>query len=510
MSTRSKQEVLDYLNRAEVAAVGTSSMGSPRQRMMHFAVDEQFNFYLTSTKGDPKVIQWINIPETAILIHQGPTFMEMEECEVIGRAEVLKDEKERQKAIDLLVNRSPIVGQFHQIGALDRLEFIVVRPYTVKYRFVPEILQGQPPTVFEFEENKQKSHVWSDLKAKARAWKEAVRPLSLTATLIPILLGGALAFASSGKLDVLAFILTLLGAIMIQAGTNMINDWKDADRDGENRGGIRPFTGGSRVIQLGLISRADMGFFGLVLCIVSALIGVYLVFASGFGLIPLILYGILAGWFYTNDKGKFSFINMGPGIAEFLIATTYGVFMTMGAYYVQTGSYSVLALLISLPVALFISNVLLINQFPDADSDALTDKKTLVVRIGKRKAKNVLIYSFIAGYAIIGLLPVLTDAPYTLYFSFLSIPFALQAIRYAHQNYDKNSADLIPSNAHTAINHLFNGLLLVFALLLNNITIVVPIVYLIASLLLVLWVWNYIEHNRKAMNDFRNAFRKQA
>jgi len=89
MAQRSKQEVFEYLERAEVAAVGTSNMGLPRQRMMHFAVDEEFNFYLTSTKGDPKVIQWINIPETAILIHQGPTFMEMEECEVIGRAEVL-------------------------------------------------------------------------------------------------------------------------------------------------------------------------------------------------------------------------------------------------------------------------------------------------------------------------------------------------------------------------------------------------------------------------------------
>src|SRR5690606_12192581 len=107
-----------------------------------------------STKGDPKVIQWINIPETAILVHQGATFMEMEECEVIGRAEVLKDEKDRQKAIDLLVNVSPIVGQFHSIGMLDRLEFIRVKPFTVKYRYVPEILQGEPPTVFEFHEHR--------------------------------------------------------------------------------------------------------------------------------------------------------------------------------------------------------------------------------------------------------------------------------------------------------------------------------------------------------------------
>lgn len=508
MSERTKQDILEYLGRAEVGAVGTSNMGSPRQRMMHFAVDEDLNFYLTSTKGDPKVIQWSNIPETAILIHQGAIFMEMEECEVIGRAEVLKDEQERAKAIDLLEFRSPIVNQFKQIGALDRLEFIRVQPFTVKYRFVPEILQGQAPTVFEFPHNREQVSVWDDLRAKARAWKEAVRPLSLTASLVPIMLGGALALAQLGTIHWFYFFLTLLGGVLIQAGTNMINDWKDAERDEENRLGIRPFTGGSRMIQLGLISRADMGFFGILLSIIAALIGIFLIFVSGYGILPLIVYGILAGFFYTGGKGKFSFINMAPGIAELLIATTYGVFMTMGAFYVLAGYYSLQVVLVSLPVAFFISNVLLINQFPDAESDAKSEKKTLVVRLGKRGAKNVLIVSFVLGYGIIAALPLMGYAPYTLYVAFLSLPFAGQAIRYAQQYYDKNPTDLVPSNAHTAINHLFNGLLLVVAFLINNVATAFVAAYFIAALVLVFWVWNYIERQRKVMNDFRAAFMK--
>jgi 1,4-dihydroxy-2-naphthoate octaprenyltransferase len=331
----------------------------------------------------------------------------------------------------------------------------------------------------------------------------------LTASLIPLLLGGAIAFSALHNLNVFLFILTLLGGVMIQAGTNMINDWKDAERDNENIEGIRPFTGGSRVIQLGLVSRSDMGFFGMVLCAVAFLIGIYLVLASGWGLIPLIFYGLISGLFYTSEKGKFSFINLAPGLAEFLIATTFGVMMTMGAFYVQTGYYSLQALLISLPVAIFVSNVLLINQFQDAESDAKSGKKTLVVRLGKRKAKNILIGCFIAAYSIIALLPVLGFAPYAFYFSFLSIPFAVQAIRYAQKNYDKNSADLIPSNAHTAIAHLFTGLLLVFAFLLNGLGFIVPALYLIASLLLVFWVWNYIERQRKTMNNFRLAIGKK-
>ena len=509
MAERSRQEVLEYLSRAEVAAVGTSDMGTPRQRMMHFGADDNFNIYVSSMKGDPKVIQWSNIPETALLIHQGDTFLEMEECEIIGRAEIVHDKADRAKVLELMTSRSPIVANFVQNGATDRLEFIRIRPFTVKYRFVPEILQGEKPTIFEFSENRESFSSWDDVKAKARAWKQAIRPLSLTASLVPIMVGGAIALSVVDTFNFFLFFMTLLGGLIIQAGTNMINDWKDAKRDNENSGGIRPFTGGSKMIQLGLISRGDMGYFGIVLSCIALLIGIFLITVSGLGLIPFILYGILAGLFYTNESGKFSFINLAPGIAEFLIATTFGVMMTMGTFYVQTGYYSLQSFLISLPVAIFISNVLLINQFQDSDADKKSNKNTLVVRLGKRKAKNVLIGGFILAYLIIGLLPLLNFAPTTLYVAFLSIPFAIQAIRYAHKNYDKTPGDLVPGNAHTAIAHLFTGLLLVFAFLLNGLGFIYPTLYFIASLLFVFWVWNYIERQRKTMTNFRMSIGKK-
>lgn len=503
MAERSKQEVIEYLSRAEVAAVGTSNMGTPRQRMMHFGSDEDFNIYVSSMKGDPKVIQWSNIPETALLIHQGDTFLEMEECEIIGRAEIVHDKADRSKIIDLMSTRSPIVANFIKIGATDRLEFIRIKPFTVKYRYVPEILQGERPTIFEFPENRESFSSWDDVKAKARAWKQAVRPLSLTASLVPIMVGGAVAYSASGSFNFFLFFLTLLGGLLIQAGTNMINDWKDAERDNENAEGIRPFTGGSRMIQLGLISRGDMGFAGIALSCIALLIGIFLIAVSGWGLVPLVLYGILAGLFYTNESGKFSFINLAPGVAEFLIATTFGVMMTMGAFYVQTGYFSLESFLISLPVAILISNVLLINQFQDVNSDIKSNKNTLVVRLGKQKAKNVLIGNFILAYMIIALLPVFNYAPATFYVAFLSAPFAIQAIRYAQKNYDKTPGDLVPGNAHTAITHLFTGLLLVFAFLLKELGFVYPLIYFVASLAFIFWVWNYIERQRKTMTNFR-------
>ncbi len=507
MAQHSREEVLAFLEKAEVAAVGTSNMGTPRQRMMHFGADEHFNLYVSSLKGDPKIIQWSNIPETAILIHQGNTFMEMEEVEVIGRAMIVHQKEERERVLAIMTKRSPIVANFNQVGATDRLDFICIKPFLVKYRFVPEILQGEKPTIFEFPENRLQYSAWDDVKSRVRAWKEAIRPLSLTASLIPLLLGAAVAFTVTHTINWLLFFLTLLGGLLIQAGTNMINDWKDADRDNENVEGIRPFTGGSKMIQLGLISRADMGFFGMLISGIAALIGIYLVVACGWGLVPLIIYGLVAGIFYTGAKGKFSFINMAPGLAEFLIATTYGVLMTMGSFYVQTGFYSWQIFLLSLPVAILITNVLLINQFQDAASDSKSGKKTLVVRIGKQAAKNLLIFFFIAAYVLIALLPILGYAPYSVYFAFLSLPFVIQAIRYTHQNFNKTSVDLISGNAHTAISHLFAGLLLVFAFLINSAGLVFPLIYLGASILFVAWVWFYIERKRKAMDQFRMTFK---
>ncbi|MBP1931364.1 1,4-dihydroxy-2-naphthoate octaprenyltransferase [Ammoniphilus resinae] len=502
----SKEQVLEFLNTVEIAAIGTSNMGSPRIRMMHFAVDEDFNIYVSSMKGDPKIIQWVNIPETAILMKSdGTPFVETTECEIIGRAEIVKTEEERAKAIELVKVKSPIVANFDQVGALDRLDFIKIVPSLVKYRYVPDILNGHPPTIFTSEE-KQETKAWADVKARARAWKEAVRPLSLTASSVPVILGGAMAYALDAQFNFLLFVLTFIGAVMIQAGTNIINDWKDAERDAQNIEGIRPFTGGSRVIQMGLISKAEMGFVGILLSTLAALIGIYLVFASGWGLIPLVIFGLAAGVFYTGGKGKFSFINMGPGIAEGLIATAYGILIVLGTYYVQTHHYSLEVFLVSLPLSLFIVNVLLINQFQDANSDIKSDKKTLVVRIGRKSAKNVLIALFIIGYLLIAILPTFSDVPNTIYLGFLSLPFTWKAIKYANLYYDKQMTDLVPSNAHTAITHLFNGLLLALAYLWVSTNMVVIGLYIIATVYLVLWVWRYIERQRRVMNSVREAF----
>lgn len=502
-------EVKAFLQRADVAAISTTDLGTPRQRMMHYAVGENFEIYVSSMKGDPKVLQWRNVPQTAVLVHTGQNFMEMEECEIIGRAYLIEDDAERQIVCDLVAKKSPIVSQFVSMNATDRLDFIKIVPYTVKYRFIPEVLQGQPPTFIEFPENKEKSNKWADVMSRLRVWRTAIRPLSLTAAFVPILLGSIMAYANEGAFDWGLFALVLLGGLMIQAGTNLINDFHDAERDASNTTGVRPFTGGSRVIPLGLITRAEVGFVGLFLSCAALLIGIALVFVKGLALLPLILYGLLAGLFYTSAKGKFSFINLGVGIAEIIIATTYGVFMTMGAYFVQAGQFSMEAFLVSLVVSILIMNVLVINQFQDTDSDLQTGKKTLAVRLGKKNTMIFLTVMFTISMILPALLMSLELVPTSILFSYLAIPFVFQAARFGFKNYDKSAVDLIPSNANTAISHLLVGLLLSFAYIIELDILWLTIVSFAGIALFVFWVWSYIERQRKVMTQFKLSFKNK-
>lgn len=511
--SHSKEEVLGFLRNMETAAIATSTGAGVRQRMMHFAVDEDFTIYVSSLKGDPKVIQWTNIPETAVLIHKNlGEFAEAQEVEIIGRASIVQDVQERAKAIMMLAPISPFVGHLQSVGALDRLDFIKISPAVVKYRLVAEILQGMPPTVFDFTEQVE-SGGWEDLRSQARAWKEAVRPLSLTASTVSVLLGGSLAFAVTRSFDWWLFILTLLGAVMIQAGTNMINDWKDAQNgtDDLNREYIRPFNGGSRVIQLGLIKPGDLGFAGIVLSLLALIIGVYLVWVSGWQLLLVVLYGLIAGIFYTGGYGRFSFIRMGTGIAEFLIATAYGLLMVVGTYFVQTGTFDWRVATVSLPVGLLITNVLVINQFQDQEADQKVGKLTLVVRVGKKRTVQVFTLFNVIAYLTVLVLPLAGWAPYSLYLAFLSIPFTWNAIRYATDNYDKSGTDLVPANAFTAISHLTLGLLMTLGYLyagLGSGGFVYLGVYSVLFIGLVVWVWNYIERQRRVMSSLKIAFQK--
>src|SRR3990172_211452 len=148
-------EVLAVLEQADVAAVATSAGKGMRNRMMHFAVDDSLNVYLASMKGDPKMLQMTRQPSVGLLVYRNDGDVnEAREVEISGHAIIVRDEQERQHALQASATKSPVVKYLVESGNAGMLDCIKIVPEIIKYRVFKEIVQGRPPTVLEFPENK--------------------------------------------------------------------------------------------------------------------------------------------------------------------------------------------------------------------------------------------------------------------------------------------------------------------------------------------------------------------
>jgi 1,4-dihydroxy-2-naphthoate octaprenyltransferase len=451
------EEILDSLNAIDEVAVSTRSGDRLRSRMMHFAVDGELNVYLASMKGDPKTLQITSDPAISLLVLDRRTEQSgWREIEFTGRATIVTDEAERAKALELTAAPSPIVAHLKGVGQTDILDFIRVTPLEVKMRIFGEIVAGMPPTVVEFEEHLQAVSDVRDARKRLGIWREGIRTISLLASVVPVVLGLTVAWNVTGDFRWFAALLTLAGAVAIQAGTNVLNDYFDhrAGNDAANREFVRPFTGGSRMIQLGLMTPVETLLLGAGLIGVSAFIGLVLAADGRPGVLAFGLVGIACGVFYTARP--FAWVNRGLG--EVLVALNYGVLMTTGTYYVQTGAITWTAVLASLPVAGLIALVLFINQFPDYTADRRTGKRSLVVRLGRRHASRLYPLLALLPFAALVALVLAGSAPVPALAALAALPLLVQASRIVRRHYDE-PFDLAPAMALTAISHLAAGLL---------------------------------------------------
>jgi 1,4-dihydroxy-2-naphthoate octaprenyltransferase len=221
----------------------------------------------------------------------------------------------------------------------------------------------------------------------------ATRPAFLSVTFVGCLLGLASAFAAGLRLDPATATLTLFFALLAHAGANVVNDYYDARSgcDAANQERVFPFTGGSRFIQNGLISERAAGLYGHALLVAVIPAGLYLMQASAAGLFWIGLAGLLVGWAYSAPPFKLQ----ARGLGEFGITAGW-LLVVVGSDFVQRHAFSFAPLAAGLGFALLVANILYINQFPDVKADALTGKRTLVVRLGVGPARW--------GYALIALL----------------------------------------------------------------------------------------------------------
>ena len=456
-----KKEILSILKDLEVAGVATSGGDHIRIRMMHYAFDSDFTIYLASMKRDPKIIQLTTNPSISLLAHQSQeNINKSKEVEIIGKALILKEEKERSKALEAIAVRSPVVAYLRNTGNESMLECLKVIPQTIKFRIFEEIVQGLPPTVVEFPENREVVKEIDLISRKIKSWMKELRAPFFTASAVSILLGTSIAWVKTGIFHMGFFLLTLFGGLLLHAGTNVLNDYFDhkSGNDAINREFVRPFSGGSRMIQLGLLTPLEVLAGGLLFFSFGGLIGIFLALERGMFILVLGLIGVVSGLFYSWPSLNWA----SRGFGELLVGLNYGVLMTLGAFYVQTQKIVLEPIIASLPVAFLITAVLYINEFPDYQADKNVGKKTLVVRLGKKKAVMGFIVLITMTYLALVIGVILSILPLATLVGLASLPFFLKAVKLS-QKFHEKSFDLAPANAFTVIGHLITGFLLILS-----------------------------------------------
>jgi 1,4-dihydroxy-2-naphthoate octaprenyltransferase len=284
-----------------------------------------------------------------------------------------------------------------------------------------------------------------------------VRAPFFTAVIIPALAGAALAW-SEGTLSGGYLALTVLGIVCVNAGLNMSNDYFDhlSGNDEQNQN-LTPFSGGSRVIQEGILAPRAVLAGSIVFYILGVAIGLYLAWARGWGLLWIGALGVFIGIFHNAPPFKLYYL--APGVGELAAGISCGPLIVLGSYYVQTQQLSAEALWASLPLGILTAAVLYINEFPDYVADRAVGKKTIVVVLGRKRAVWGYVALLLASYLSIAIGVVVGTLPYTLLLALLTAPLAVRAIRGVMRHYD-NVPQLIPTNALTIQLHLAAGLLM--------------------------------------------------
>ena len=215
----------------------------------------------------------------------------------------------------------------------------------------------------------------------------ATRPGFLSAVALPVLLGTVLGAKLGGGFDSVGFALALASSVLVTGAANVLNDVYDdlSGADPANAARVYPFTGGSRFIQNGIMSRSAMARWGALLAAIAAALGVLLALHAGGMVLVFGAVGLGLGIAYSMPPFRLS----GRGLGELAVAVAFGVLPVTGACWLQTGMLSPQAVIVSLAVAAWVANILLMNEGPDIRADAAAGKRTLAVRLGAPAARQL-------------------------------------------------------------------------------------------------------------------------
>jgi len=249
-------------------------------------------------------------------------------------------------------------------------------------------------------------------------WIEAARPKTLSAGIVPVFVGSALAF-HDGHFHLLIFFACLIGALTLQIATNYINDASDFLKGADTHERLGP----KRMAQAGLLTPKALFIGAGLMFALATFCGIYLISQAGLFILAIGIFSILGAIAYTAGPFPLAYY----GLGDFFVLLFFGVIAVCGTYFSHTTYFSLSSLISSLIVGLSSVAIIAVNNTRDILEDSKTHKRTLAVRFGENGSKNyfqlILYFSF-----LLTLILAVYLKSYTLLLPFLTLPLARQNI----------------------------------------------------------------------------------
>jgi 1,4-dihydroxy-2-naphthoate octaprenyltransferase len=294
----------------------------------------------------------------------------------------------------------------------------------------------------------------------AGALYEILRPFAFTASVIPVLAGAALAWVDDAW-SWPPFLLALLGAVFLHAGTNIVNEVYDV------RKGVDSITSprASHAIVKGRMrERTALVIAGTAFAL-AVVVGIMLVALRGPAIVVLGVLGLIGGWGYTAPPLEYK--NRGLGVP--LVFLLMGPLMVEGAYFAVSGQWSATALVLSIPVGLLVAAILHGNEWRDIRQDTRAGISTMSARIGRRWAHYGYVALVLGAYMALAIAVIARALPAWSLLAILSLPFLAQVIRSAELGASGQARAISMIDMQTARLHLAFGSLVVLGLIVSRI-----------------------------------------
>ena len=283
-------------------------------------------------------------------------------------------------------------------------------------------------------------------------WILASRPNTLTAAIAPVILGSSFAFQAE-SFNLLIFIIVLITAMLIQVGTNFVNDLFDYINGADNENRLGP----DRALQKGLLSKSEIESAIFFVFTLSIILGLYLALIGGWPIIIIGSSSILFGFLYTSGPYPLAY----NGLGDIFVFIFFGIISVSGTYYLHTNQFSIESIILGAATGAISTGILVVNNLRDIDNDRECGKNTLAVLLGKKITKAEYLLLMIIAYIIPIYIFSILGYKSSIFIVYFTLPIAVQLVL---QVFFKEGSDLNKTLIGTAKLLLLYSLLFSFGI----------------------------------------------